>query len=172
MTVQRFASRCRQQVAGILLLLAVCAGLACPAVTIGSAEQVERQTAKSEDPGKKALEDNPWLLLEVKEVIVQLPAGERQPYLMFVRQDRRVKGYSGCNEFTGSYDLRGDALTFGLLAMTRRYCAGAAGETEREFVEVLSKVRTFRIEGGLLLFSDGNKVLARFRQEYQKNLLH
>jgi len=103
---------------------------------------------------------------------VQLPAGERQPSILFLRQDRRVTGYSGCNGFTGGYDQRGDALTFGLLAMTRRYCAGAAGEVERKFVEMLSKVRSWQIEGGMLLFSEGNKVLARFRQERQKNPLH
>jgi heat shock protein HslJ len=171
MTAERCAFHHQRQVACILLLLTGCAGLACPAVSIDSAQQVERQAAASEDPGK-ALEGGPWLLLEVKDVIVQLPAGERQPYLMFVRQDRRVTGYSGCNEFTGGYDQRGDALTFGLLAMTRRYCAGAAGETERVFVEVLSKVRSWRIEGRILLFSAGNKVLARFRQERQKNPLH
>ena len=171
MTAERCAFHHQRQAVCILFLLIVCAGLACPTVSIGSAGQVERPAAESEGPGK-ALEGETWLLLELNGATVQLPAGERQPSILFLRQDRRVTGYSGCNGFTGGYDQRGDALTFGLLAMTRRYCAGAAGEVERKFVEMLSKVRSWQIEGGMLLFSEGNSVLARFRQERQKNPLH
>jgi len=171
MTAERCASHHQRRLVCILFLLTVCAGVACPTVSIGSAGQVERPAAESEDPGK-VLEGGPWLMLDLNGEIVQLPAGERQPSILFLRQDRRVTGYSGCNGFTGGYDQRGDALTFGLLAMTRRYCAGAAGEVERKFVEMLSKVRSWQIEGGMLLFSEGNKVLARFRQERQKNPLH
>lgn len=167
MTARRSESRSKRYAVFVLFLLAVCAGTSCSAVSVSSTEQVESQAASSEDPGK-VLEGGPWLLLEVKGAIVQLSAGEKQPYILFQRQERRVKGYSGCNEFSGSYDLRGDALNFGLLAMTRRYCAGAAGEVERDFVDVLSKIRTFRIEGGMLLFLEGDKAIARLRQE-QRN---
>lgn len=164
MTTRRSEARRRHYVVFVLFLLAVCAGSLCTAVPVSSTEQVEPQAAASGDPGK-VLEGGPWLLLEVNGAIVQLPAGERRPSLLFLLQEGRVKGFSGCNEFSGSYDLRGDALTFGLLAMTRRYCAGSAGEVEREFVDVLSKVRTFRIEGGMLLFLEGDKAIARLRQE-------
>lgn len=164
MTVQRFASRYLQQVAGILLLLAVCGGLACPTVSIGSTEQVKCQAAASEDPGK-ALEGGPWLLQEVNSAIVQLPAGERQPYLLFQRLDGRVTGYSGCNEFFGSYDLKGDMLTFGPLGMTRKFCADAAGEVEQAFLGVLSKTRGWRVDRQMLLLIEGDHILARLRRE-------
>ena len=164
MTAERCSFHHQRQVACILLLLTGCAGLACPAVSIGSAQQVERQVAASEDPGK-ALEGGPWLLLELNNAIVQLPAGERQPYLLFQRQDGRVAGYSGCNEFFGSYDLKGDALSFGPLAATRRFCADAAGEVEQAFLGVLSKARGWRVEQQMLLLMDGDHVLARLRQE-------
>ena len=127
-------------------------------------EDVARPTASSADAGK-VLEGGPWLLLELRGAFVWLPAGERTPFLTFVRREGKVTGYSGCNEFFGSYDLRGTALTFGTLGATRRFCAGAAGDVEQAFLEVLSKVRTWRIEEGTLLFLDGDQVLARLRQE-------
>jgi heat shock protein HslJ len=164
MTARTCTSRYRQQLVGILFLLTVCAGLACAAVSVGSAEQHERQATAAADAAN-ALEGGPWLLLEVNGAVVQLPAGDKQPYILFQRQEGRVKGYSGCNEFSGSYDLRGDVLTFGLLAMTRRYCSGAAGEVEREFVDVLSKVRGWHVDRQMLLMMDGGLVLARLRQE-------
>lgn len=164
MTAERCSFHHQRQVACILLLLTGCAGLACPAVSIGSAQQVERQAAASEDPGK-ALEGGPWLLLEVNGAIVQLPAGERQPSLLFLRQERRMKGYSGCNEFSGGIDLRGEALTFGVLASTRRACSGPAGDVEQAFFVALSKVRGWRVDRQMLLLIDGDQVLARLRQE-------
>jgi heat shock protein HslJ len=115
-------------------------------------------------------EDGPWLLLELKGAIVQLPAGERQPFITFQRREKKVAGYSGCNEYFGSYELIGDALTIGPLGMTRRFCAGTAGEVELAFLEVLAKVRAWRSEDGVLLFLDGDLVLARFRQEARRSL--
>jgi heat shock protein HslJ len=127
-------------------------------------ENAERIADASADPGK-ALEGGPWLLLELNSAAVQLPAGERQPYLLFQRQEGRVTGYSGCNEFFGSYDLKGDALTFGTLGMTRRFCAGTAGDVEQAFLSVLSKVCGWRVERQMLLLMNGDQVLARLRQE-------
>lgn len=164
MTARRNESRRRRYAAFVLFLLAVCGGSVWPAVSISSTEQVERTAAASEDPGK-VLEGGPWLLLEVNGAIVQLPAGERQPSLLFLRQERRMKGYSGCNEFSGGIDLRGEALTFGVLASTRRACSGPAGDVEQAFFVALSKVRGWRVDRQMLLLIDGDQVLARLRQE-------
>jgi heat shock protein HslJ len=164
MTARRNESRRRRSAAFVLFLLAVFAGSLWPAVSISSTELAERPAAASEDPGK-VLEGGPWLLLEVNGAIVQLPAGERQPSLLFLRQERRMKGYSGCNEFSGSIDLRGGALTFGVLASTRRACGGPAGDVEQAFFVALSKVRGWRMDRQILLLIDGDQVLARLRQE-------
>jgi heat shock protein HslJ len=146
----------------LLLLVCVLADAACSTLPVG--RTTERTADASADPGK-ALEGGPWLLLELNSAIVQLPAGERQPYLLFQRQDRKVSGYSGCNEFFGSYNLKGDSLTFSPLGMTRRFCAGTAGDVEQAFLSILSKVRGWRVERKMLLLMDGDQVLARLRQE-------
>ena len=114
------------------------------------------------------LQGGPWQLLELKGAIVQLPADERRPFITFQRQEKRVTGYSGCNDFFGNYDLKGNALTFGPLGMTRRFCAGASGDVEQAFLEVLSKTLRWRIKDGVLLLLSGDQVLARFRQEWRE----
>jgi heat shock protein HslJ len=131
---------------------------------------VER-TARPGPAGTEATavpEGGPWLLLELQGSVVQLPAGERHPSIAFQRQDGKVAGFSGCNDFFGGYERRGDALTIGPIGMTRRFCADAAGGMELAFLEVLSKVRSWRIEERVLLLLDGDLVLARFRQETQR----
>jgi len=114
-----------------------------------------------------ALEGGPWTLLELNGAVARLPTGERQPYLLFQPQDGRVSGYSGCNEFTGNYVVQGDVLSFGVFGMTRRFCADTAGDVEQVFLGVLSKVRSWRVEQQMLLIMDGDRVLARLRQEQQ-----
>jgi heat shock protein HslJ len=138
---------------------------------IGPYEDVLVLVERTAQPGPAGagtgidLQGSPWLLIELKGTIVQMPAGERQPFIMLQRQEKRATGYLGCNEFFGNYELKGDTLTFGPLGMTRRFCAGAAGEVEQSLLEVLSKVLSWRIEERVLLFLDGDLVLARFRQE-------
>ena len=48
--------------------------------------------------------------------------------------DGRVYGSTGVNQYTASYTVAGDSVTFGPLAMTRR--AGTAAATEQEHVVV------------------------------------
>ena len=103
-----------------------------------------------------------WLLLEAKGVAVKVPADARHPFLLFHATEKRITGYSGCNEFFGSYELKGGSLTFGPLGMTRRFCDGDAGNAESVFLQVLGETRTWKIEKGQMLLLDNSTVLARF----------
>jgi heat shock protein HslJ len=113
--------------------------------------------------GAPALIGPTWILLEVKGTAVNVPAAARQPSLIFHATEKRVTGYSGCNEFFGSYDLNGEMMTFGPLGMTRRSCEGAEGDTESAFLQALEETRSWKIEKGMLLLLDNSRVLSRFR---------
>jgi heat shock protein HslJ len=153
-----------------MLLLVACwfDCAACSTLTVGKGAEPQsiaaRSAAAPADVGP-VLEGGPWMLLELNGAVVQLPVGDRQPYLLFQPQDGRVTGYSGCNEFTGNYVVQGNLLSFGVFGMTRRYCADASGDVEQVFLGVLSKVRSWRVEQQMLLITDGDRTLARLRQE-------
>jgi heat shock protein HslJ len=49
--------------------------------------------------------------------------------------------------------------------MTRRFCAGTAGDVEQDFLSALSKTRSWRAEQQMLQLMDGDHILARLRQE-------
>ena len=53
---------------------------------------------------------------------------------------RRVSGYSGCNRYTGAYDLKDGKLTFGPLAGTRMACTGAGDALEQPYLTGLSHI--------------------------------
>jgi len=54
---------------------------------------------------------------------------------------RKTNGFSGCNRFTGTYDLAGGELSFGPLASTRMACAPGPGSAlEQPFLQGLADI--------------------------------
>jgi heat shock protein HslJ len=78
-------------------------------------------------------------------------------------EDGQVSGNAGCNDFSGSYQIDGNRLTFGELATTRKMCAKPEGvmETEQAFLKNLSDAATFEVVGDALTLygQDGGKLL-------------
>lgn len=54
--------------------------------------------------------------------------------------DGTVSGSNGCNNFTGKYEVNGDKLEIGTLAVTRRACNTALADQETRFMGVIGKV--------------------------------
>ena len=84
-------------------------------------------------------------------------AGETGRTARFVqfRADGIVGGSSGCNRFTGDYNQRGDELTLGLLASTRRACLPEVMEREQQFLTMLGNVRYAEATHLKLILKDG-----------------
>ncbi|VXB74714.1 Heat-shock protein (fragment) [Burkholderia sp. 8Y] len=54
---------------------------------------------------------------------------------------RRASGFSGCNRYTGAYDLKDGKLSFGPLAGTRMACASSVGgAVEQPYLDALAHV--------------------------------
>jgi heat shock protein HslJ len=54
---------------------------------------------------------------------------------------RRASGFSGCNRFAGTYDLKDGKLTFGPLAGTRMACVSGAGAAlEQPYLDALTHI--------------------------------
>jgi heat shock protein HslJ len=68
--------------------------------------------------------------------------------------DETVSGSAGCNSFSGMYTLAGDRLSFSPLATTKMACAGYVMTQERVFLDAMSKVSSFTIEGAQLTLQD------------------
>lgn len=69
--------------------------------------------------------------------------------------DGTVKGNGGCNDFTGTYTLAGETLTFGPIMQNKQFCGAAAGEQEFSYFSFLGQVKTFKVDGDELeLFDD------------------
>jgi heat shock protein HslJ len=70
----------------------------------------------------------------------------------------QISGDSGCNRYSGPYEVDGNEIAIGPLASTLRACADpAVDEQERQYLAALELARTFSLDGGnlTLLREDG-----------------
>ena len=103
-----------------------------------------------------------WKLVRLSDMPVQVAEKQREPHLIFARDQPRVSGSGGCNRVTGSFKLDGDKLQVGRMAGTMMACP-AGMEQEQRFVQSLGKVERYRIGGSHLEMLDAaGAVIARF----------
>jgi heat shock protein HslJ len=106
-----------------------------------------------------------WQLTEVGgEAVPPAGVGMRPPTLHLNPVGNTVNGYSGLNQFHGSYELNGDKLKFQPMAMTRRGGPGPAMALESAFSDALNKTQAWRAKDNDTIEFTGSwgKTLARF----------
>lgn len=95
-----------------------------------------------------------WKAIELAGKPVPTQDAKREAHLIF-QPANRVSGSDGCNRFTGSYELKGDAITFGQLAATQMACVDI-GEIDRAFGDALKNARKMTVVADRLQLSDAN----------------
>lgn len=73
------------------------------------------------NPASVPLTNTYWQLVRVASVAVPDTGDQQRPHIMFL-DDGRVRGFSGCNQYLGDYQLKGENLIFDSLGSTRRAC--------------------------------------------------
>ncbi len=113
-------------------------------------------------PQNASLEGNQWTLSGVAEGdAISSMWVDAEIYMRL--QDGQVNGYTGCNDFFGSYALEGEALRFSPLGMTKRACTDERGPRELALVTALEQVATYRIElNSLTLMDENGRLLLTF----------
>ncbi len=114
------------------------------------------------EPADGEITGTTWQLLwlvndagEIVDAITGVPA-------LISFENGEVSGTTGCNSFSGSAEITGNAITFGPLVTTLMACPDAVMVQETAFLSALSRVATFTIEEGVLtlLDADGEAVMA------------
>lgn len=142
----------RALAAGLGLALAGCTGAA-------PGPRLEPTGADSSGP---PLERTRWTLVQLEGEAVMSGEERREPHLILEPGAKRAAGSSGCNRFTGGYELDGESLRFGALASTKMACAQGMDQ-EQAFHSALTRTAHWRLSaGGLELLDAKGNELARF----------
>jgi len=123
-------------------------------------EQVEESRQGKKD--NSGITETYWKLVSMQGNEVSIPEDQKEAHIKLMSKEGKVTGSGGCNVLNGSFELGGDnSISFSKVATTMMSCPDM--ETEQQFLKVLEKVDSYRVEGNTLLFNDSNgKTLAKF----------
>jgi len=163
----RFVLRARIEEDGRLLFIN---GDSIPAFGRDAAEPV--QVLVSRVPGGRggegakvpdaSLTETYWKLIELDGQPAVPGAGGHELHMVLTGEGSRVRGFSGCNRFTGGYQSNSGKLTFTQLASTRMACMEGM-ELEQRFLDALGRTTRFSIQGDTLaLYSGDDQPAMRF----------
>jgi copper homeostasis protein (lipoprotein) len=114
-----------------------------------------------------ALVNTYWKLTTLSNKPINKSDANNKNAYMILSKNSEIKGYSGCNNFGGFYELNIDKIALSKtkpMIMSRKFCQMS---NEKEFLEALNKMSRFEIKGEYLELFDkfGNK-LAKFESLY------
>lgn len=93
-----------------------------------------------------------------------IDASQEVPWIQFVLQNMRAHGFSGCNRFSGGFEISpGARLVFLSLATTKMACPDMRMETA--FLDILTATHAYLLDGSeLTLIDSAMTPLARFHR--------
>jgi putative lipoprotein len=140
-----------------------------PVLTRGKPDSVSLMLRHAEARPDATLENTYWKAVAIGDRPARVAENIREPHLLLHPADSRASGSTGCNNFSGSYQLSGDSLRFGKLVSTLRACVDPElNSQERAFLDALNATRTWRVTGDTLVLSAGTGPLARFTAQYMR----
>jgi copper homeostasis protein (lipoprotein) len=110
-----------------------------------------------------------WGLTELMgKRVDQEPGIDPLPGMKFEREGGRVYGFSGCNQFTGAFEvMAGARIRFSKMAMTKKACPDM--NVEMDFMRVLETADSYHVDDQeLILYRARMAPLARFRAVTEK----
>ena len=104
-----------------------------------------------------------WKLIELNGKVVP-NQNDIKKFTMILSKDGEINGRGDCNSYFGRYTTPNNGeITISPDGVTKAMCPDMARETE--FLEMMPMVRTFKIDGDILmLFNQDNKMIAALKK--------
>ena len=95
-----------------------------------------------------------WKLIELNGEPVEMMRSQRkEAYLQLREENQEVRGFAGCNNFSGTFETTGSQISLSALMTTRKACVDIMS-TEVQFLAVLEQATSFMISGESLTLSN------------------
>lgn len=109
-----------------------------------------------------------WRLLVARGTEIELRQGSKELFLVLVEKQNLVRGFGGCNNFTGSYTHQNNSLEFSQVAATMKMCIDNMDQ-EKLIFSVLEATASYELSGDELHLYDAEKeLIGSFKAIYFK----
>lgn len=136
---------------GCLLVLSLIIS-ACNDSEANSSDPMTVSSGSSTPPPELAANNTNWQITAWEQngvALTSLPPVE----IAIDLEAQKISGFSGCNNFGGSFTLVDDEVTVRQLRSTQRGCEQAIMEQETKFLEAIAAVNHIRAEENQLILS-------------------
>ena len=116
---------------------------------------------KADTADQPGLLNKKWVLSAWGNSSSEIPKTMKEVFIQF--NEKQVNGQSGCNNYFGGYQMKGDKLSFEKLGSTMMACGEESMVVERQFHDMLEKVTNYKIQQGVLSFYAGKEIIAQFK---------
>ena len=105
-----------------------------------------------------SLDGTSWQLEQYRNEDGDLVSLKTDTVVSALFQADKVSGIAGCNNYSSSYQVDGDRLTFSPAATTRKLCVDPLGIMKQEsaYLVALEQVQTFQLRNNKLEMQDSN----------------
>jgi uncharacterized lipoprotein NlpE involved in copper resistance/heat shock protein HslJ len=108
------------------------------------------------------IEDTYLKLTRLGDHPVPVLEGQREPHIVLHSESGRLAGTGGCDQFSGSYEIEGTSIRFGMMATTKMACLESK-DVDEALLASLETATSFRKTAHHLEFLDADgTVVARF----------
>ena len=112
---------------------------------------VQAQTGRNLATDQRVLTGTEWRLVSLGPAGAETDVVAGTTVTLNFGDDGRASGSTGCNSYSGTYQVRGDNLSFGRLVSTRRACLDQnANQQEQRFLAALEAANRFRLSSNRL----------------------
>jgi heat shock protein HslJ len=122
------------------------------------------QTSRNLSTDQRVLTGTDWRLVSLGPAGAETEVIPGTTVTLKFGDDGRAGGSTGCNSFSGTYQVRGDTVSFGRLISTRRACLDQnANQQEQRFLSALEMANRFRLSSNrLTILSDRGRNVLNF----------
>ncbi len=122
------------------------------------------QTGRSMSTDQRVLTGIDWRLVSLGPAGAETSVVAGTTVTLRFGEDDRANGSTGCNSYSGTYQVRGDNISFSRLVSTRRACLDQnANEQEQRFLSTLGAASRFRLSSNrLTILSDRGRSVLNF----------
>lgn len=126
---------------------------------------VVRRPVHQIDDGDSLLNTR-WVLMTLGDKAAVVGENEQEVSMILSFAERKISGFSGCNNFSGKYDLHHSKVNFEKMMSTQKMCMESMDQ-EQAFFEMLSATDSYKVKNDILTLFDANEVpLAQFTAQY------